>query len=179
MIGVYLIIFALVMFCLLSYLSSDNTTEGFQSEPTLPPFSQGYNYQQRLNEIVDTDRVLDRTVVPGKQKISTLKVPLSDPHITDKYHRVGKVKQRTLNFKDKKKVCIPPNHPVYQLINDQQPYMFDRPELVDYYGRQYYWDWRYPRKRIDIKFLTDPKGYCKKNPNTYPCYIIKSRMQLK
>jgi len=39
MIGVYLIIFALVMFCLLSYLSSDNTTEGFQSEPTLPPFS--------------------------------------------------------------------------------------------------------------------------------------------
>lgn len=168
-----IIIIATIIFL---YFYHNKSTETFNSEPSLPPM--GESYSQKLNELTDVDRVLDRPVKPGDKYIANLQLLQSKPDPTDNYEHIRKHKDRKLHFSDVKKTCIPKGHPIYTMIDHKQPYMFDKPIVVDYYGSLNYWDWKYPQKPIDIKFAADPKGFCKRNPNSYPCYVINSRKDL-
>jgi len=158
----------IVIIACIGHLLKDSFTEKetFLTEPKFPVMED--NYAQRMNEIVNTDRVLDRPVKAAANRITKLIIPLSNPVQTDKYKQIGKHKQKTLRFTDQKELKIPKNHQVYTFVDERQPYMFDQPTVIDNSGKKFYWDWRYPRKPIDIRFAIDPVGYCKKHPNTYP-----------
>lgn len=151
--------------------------ETFLTPPRFPALNDIYT--QRINELENTDRVLERKIVTGKQEINNLGVPLSKPHVTDVYKRIRPLQKRTFRFKDIKKATIAKSDPLNTLIDDRQPYMFDQPEVVNYYGKNHYWDWRYPKKPISVEFAADPAGYCQKYPQKYPSYVIASRRVLR
>lgn len=173
---IILICIGIITLYLISIQRTRAGTEKFDSEPSLPPM--GETYQQKFNELHDVDRVLDRPVKPGNKFISKLEPLLSKREGTDTCLFFRQPTKRLFKFKDIEKQCIPKNHPIYTAIEHKQPYMFTKPVVVDYYGSLNYWDWKYPQKPIDIKFAADPKGFCKKNPNSYPCYVINSRKDL-
>lgn len=176
MIG-YIVIICTILLLAMAYKESKDSNEGFLVPPSLP--SLGFSFQRRINEIIDTDRVLDRKVVPGKKSISNLILRDSKPETTENCLKLQKCqKNRGMRFhKDdpKEVTCISETHPVRTLIEEKQPYMMDKSEIINYYGSQSYWDWRFPRKPIDIRFAVNPKKYVKEHPNTYPSYVIKSR----
>ena len=155
-----------------------NQREAFVAAPALPPLSE--KYTQRLNEIENTDFVLDRPVTPGKPRINNLDLRFSCPTDNHVEKVVGKISKKTLIFKDIEQNKIPNSEATNTIIDDRQPYMFSRgPHVVDYYEGRFYYDWRYPRKPISVKFAADPKGYCKNNLGVYPCNVINSRKDIR
>lgn len=153
------------------------SAEPFDSEPSLPPFD--LSYQQRINEIIDVNRVLDRPTTAGDRHITKVKPLPSSPDHTFNLFQLRKSRRKPIEYSDQPKTCLPKNHPIYTVIDEKQPYMFDKPMVIDYYGSLNYWDWKYPRQPIDVRFAADPKKFCKMNPNSYPCYLINSRKDLK
>lgn len=147
------------------------------------------NWQHRLDELQDTDNVLKRPTIAGKPHINQLEPNHEWDDPIDRYEAPTDQPQSTVQpptkddtwRQDPKLQCLNPDSPVYSLIEQRQPYLFDQPEVVgvDVTKQPHYYDWRYPRKPISIKFATDPSGYCKRHPNTYPCYVIKSRHNLR
>lgn len=172
MLGYLILAFIIIIVYLLSKI---NINETFLTEPTLPPLEE--TYQRQLNELEDVDRVLDRPTKPGDKYVENLKLPLEGAPISDKYQHLVKLKRKTFDFKDI--VDKPVSEDDLVKVEDKQPYMFDEPVIVDYYGTKNYWDWRFPRKPISIKFLENPEEFCKRHPDQYPSYVIASRIQLK
>jgi len=176
MIGIIILICISIIAYVLYSKSRITPREPFFSEASLPPL--GESYQQQLNELADVDRVLDRPVTVAKNYVSKITQLFSKPDSTDNYLFLRKEPKKLFKFKDPQTVCLPKNHPIYTRIEEKQPSMFTKPIVLNNFGNMYYWDWKYPQKALDVRFAADPKGFCKKNPNTYPCYIINSRKDL-
>jgi len=46
----------------------------------------------------------------------------------------------------------------------------NRPEINTLYGKQFYYDKRYPESAIPIEFAHDPVKFCQMYPSEYPCW---------
>ena len=156
--------------------------EHFQSMTEPGPYKKENTYNRSINELTDVDEVLKRKTEPGKAGINTLE--LTDGKVSDYPDIITSEKSKDESSKskdfsevsppyhDKTLRCIPKNHPIKKYISKYQPYMLNKPTIVDYYGSQFYNDWRYPLKPISLKFLADPVKYCKLNPSAYPCTVM-------
>lgn len=71
--------------------------------------------------------------------------------------------------------CIDRTNPVRHKVRKFQPVMYDRDQIINYYDRPYYRDWRYPEQPIDLEFIQNPAGFCRKYPQRYPCYKYYSK----
>jgi len=174
MFGLLLLLFCIVLVKILIDSTDANTQETFLSRPQFPTLVD--NYQQRMDEIVNTDRVLDRVVKAGKRIIQDITPKAATKILSDDFQKLSRPRRNKLNFKDVKRTKLADNSDVYDYVNERQPYMFDEAHIAERYGKLYYWDWRFPKKLIDIRFAKDPVGYCKKYPNSYPAYVINSRL---
>jgi len=122
---------------------------------------------------------LERSVLPGKIDIVNL-------HENNKYNTgfyyIGNKKQEFPNSHyyqpNKSKIlsknpditCITDNSPIKKIIKKYQPYIYDnKVDIINYYDNPYYRDWRYGEKPVSVKFASDPKKFCEKNPIEYPC----------
>ena len=160
-----------IIVVLILYYFTPYGNEKFDVEPALQPL--GENYQRRFNEIVDVNNVLNRPTRIGKEAIAKLGF-VSDDNFA---YIHGKPNVKMTVFRDPVKHCIDKNHPIYPLVEKLQPYMFGRiPHVID---GQFYYDWRYPEKPIDLKFAASPNGYCKLYPYRYPCTVRNSRIHLR
>lgn len=131
-----------------------NSATSFRSSAPLK-----YNlYQRNLNELSNTDKVLDRNTYLGDHHVANLKLQ-GYPVNTGIAKTVKDITNNTVKTQDLLK--IQPN----MLIKD-----------IDYfYGEPYYWDWRYPAKMISVEFAKNPEKFCRDHPNTYPVPLINSR----
>lgn len=55
-------------------------------------------------------------------------------------------------------------------IQKYKPSFLKNNEIINLYDFPFYHDWRYPERPIDVNFAINPKYYCLKNPEIYPCY---------
>ena len=78
-----------------------------------------------------------------------------------------------------KETCLAPDHPIYDVLRNRQPYIYPDESAFEYYGKLYYHDWKYPLRPIDVKFAANPQKYCRRNPQIYPCYDWWKRHDLK
>jgi hypothetical protein len=47
----------------------------------------------------------------------------------------------------------------------------NRPEVNTLYGKQFYYDKRYPESAIPIEYAHDPVKFCQMYPSQYPCWV--------
>lgn len=180
---VFLGVFGFLIYHIIKLLIKHRLTETFISnESGQKRFFMDNEQEFNLNN-KDSHWFLQKDIIPGKTSIQNLSE--TSPHRTnfvyvnknalDLEHpnpKVVKPKCSKLsypNIKDRL-TCVPEDHPIRPLVKHLQPYMFDDAELINYYDQALYHDWRYQRRPIDIKFATNPKKYCEKNPHIYPCF---------
>ena len=166
----------IIVLCTFSLLFSGSQTQiGGSSYDASSSQLIGFDYVKKQNELDNVDKVLERPVRLGKTIVQLLD---SEQDPVDSLGRTGRKIKRISHILD----WCPPidktdaNADIdFDLIQYRQPYMFDKPALIR--GR-YYRDWRYPEKPVDIKFLKNPKAYCKSNPFQYPCVSDMKKLSL-
>lgn len=138
--------------------------------------------------IADSHYFLTTSILPGKKDIANLKetnkhhtnyyyvdeqqikIEQTDPNVVT--HRPSKLSYSQI--KDQL-TCIKDTDPISYAIKQYQPYMYDQPDILNYYDHPLYRDWRYPERPIDIQFAANPAKYCALNPHVYPCYKYYSK----
>lgn len=159
----------LIIICLMTigliYLHPKITnSEPFEMEPSLPPM--GETYQQKINELNDVDRVLDRPLRPPNKDIYNISLLPSSPDALTHYPASkSNIDDIHRDYK------LSPG--LYSVLAKYSPY--DKPEIVQYYSEYYYRDWRFPEKPISIKFAENPEKFIMDFPKQYPSYVILSR----
>jgi hypothetical protein len=136
-----------------------------------------------LFDINDSHYFLTTSILPGKVDIANLKE--RNPHhsdysyVNDKELYIERTDPRVVEHRPSKLsypklrnqlTCITDKDPINDAIRQYQPYMYDEPEIINYYDTPLYRDWRYPERPIDIKFAANPEKYCEENPHIYPSY---------
>lgn len=59
-----------------------------------------------------------------------------------------------------------------ETIKKFSPYLFDDGcKTFTCYGNKFYYDYRFPRKPIEVEFANDPVNYIKEHPKRYPSYM--------
>jgi hypothetical protein len=192
LIFVFLISFGYLVYHVIRILIRYRLTENFVSDT-------GGNPMFMLDETIkpvnnpaldsrDAHYFLTTSVIPGKKDIVNLRE--SNRHKTNFYYVDGDendkdsgvyteitdplvVKHRPskleyARIKDQL-TCIPKNHPLNNVIAHHQPYMWEKPNIINYYDTPYYRDWRYPLQPIDVRFAANPAKYCEQFPMAYPC----------
>ena len=172
----FLIVFGFVVYYIINLLIRQRITEEFKGYPGDP-----------LN-VDDSNYFLMTSLLPGKVDIANLKehnpqhsdyfyvdqaetkIEQTDPDVVE--HRPSKLNYARM--KDQL-ACIGEKSPIREAIKKYQPYMYDRPEIMNYYDFPYYRDWRYPERPIDPQFAINPKKYAEKYPYIYPSYRYFSK----
>jgi len=172
----FLFIFGCIVYYVVNLLLKKRITENFVTTP-----------ENNLT-INDSHYFLTTSILPGKQDIASLRE--KNPKHTDFFYvddNAVTVEQTNLNVVSHRPsklsyptikpelTCIKENHPIRKMIGNYQPYIFDQPEIDNYYDYPFYRDWRYPERPIDIRFSVNPKQYCANNPHVYPCYKYYSK----
>jgi hypothetical protein len=181
-ISIFLIVFGAICYYVIQLLIRRRAIEGYISGASGEPVMmmdgsvKDVNLRQR-----DSHYFLINEINPGKKDIANLEE--SNPYhhdqlsvTTDK--GIGDpnpdvVMARTRDIRRLK--CIEKNDPVRPKVRKFQPVMYDRENIINYYDRPYYRDWRYPEQPIDLEFVQDPAGYCRRYPQRYPCYKYYSK----
>ena len=127
-------------------------------------------YARQYRELDNIDNVLIRPLGKGNKNTEKL-LPSNMFDSVDQELRVPIKKY--LDFIDIMKKTTPEKTKV--LVESKQPYFLDESLIIDYYGKKYYWDSRYPKQPISVEFAKDPLTYAKLHPNEYPSYVIASR----
>jgi hypothetical protein len=134
----------------------------------------------------DSQFFLTRSIIPGKKSIVNLqeKNPwrsnyffyrdssIEDPNPDVVINQVSKLDY--LKVKNDL-TCIGPDAPIRRLIGQYQPFMYDKPRIIDFYEHPFYRDWRYAEQPVDIRFPVDPNKFCARNPVVYPCAKFYSK----
>jgi len=136
-----------------------------------------------LFDISNSHYFLTTSILPGKVDIINLKetnpnhtkyyyvdpreakIEITDPNVVE--HRPSKLSFPKIK---NKLTCINDKDPINQIIKRYQPYMYDESEIINYYDKPFYRDWRYPERPIDIKFAINPNKYSVENPHIYPSF---------
>ena len=162
---IFLIIFGYFVYYIITLLIEKRLTETFT---------------QNLS-IDDSHHFLTTTILPGRIDITNLKE--TNKHHTDYYYvdpQSVNIEQTNLNVVNRRpsqndksnKTCInSENDTIVKLVQNAQPYIYDKPNIINYYDFPLYRDWRYPLQPISLKFLSNPQKFCKEFPTTYPCFI--------
>jgi hypothetical protein len=165
--GILLVLLILLILTVILTLTTGNQTGGSPSgwsAITIPVTNNVYS--QQFNELDNVDFVLKRQQVPGNEYINQL------TGATDTERETQEVLPKQ-SLKDIKPATVSVDTKVR--IETKQPYFFDDAMIVSYYGKPYYWDFRYPRQPIPVEFAKDPERFVRENPTEYPSYIIASR----
>jgi|688.fasta_scaffold130468_3 hypothetical protein len=139
----------------LGYYLTKKTISPFTADPPLPVLKKLYH--QRLAEIEDVDKVLDRKITKGNENINTLK--LLPEEIA--YKRPD-LKQDTT-----KQIFV--NDSELKLIRAR---MKPGTDLIHNENGIFYWDKRFTTEPTPITFAYDPKKYIIENPTLFPSYEI-------
>lgn len=129
-------------------------------------------YARQYRELDNVDNVLNRPQEPGKEVTQNL---VASNVYTHQQAELCEPVKTYIDFSDMDIVKKETPEETRILVENRQPYFLDEALIIDNYGEQFYWDWRYPKQPISVKFVTDPEGYVRDHPNVYPSYIIKSR----
>lgn len=132
---------------------------------------------RQIKEIQNTDCFLSRDLLPNNKDIENL-LPkqtfiLSDtttPRIQEEFTSCPSCQ---LNFSDIDCDKISPNAKI--LVESNQPFFLESPYVIGYYGKNFYFDSRYPREPIHVSFLENESKYVQEHPQVYPSYVIQSR----
>lgn len=60
----------------------------------------------------------------------------------------------------------------------ENQYMFGDDSSLVRYNNNYYHDWRFPAKPVEVEFAANPEEYVKKYPKRYPSYVYKTKDEL-
>lgn len=174
---IFLIVFGYIVYYVINLLIKKRITENFDGLSSyIPNTALDHN---------DSHYFLQTSVQPGKIDIANLKE--RNPHHSDYYYVQPKeaiieqtdpnvVEHRPSKLDTKTQLtCVSGNHPLRDLIKKYQPYMYDSPEIINYYDYPFYRDWRYPERPIDPKFLANPEKYVAEYPYIYPSYKYISK----
>lgn len=142
---------------------------------TLPESGQSpYNRQYR--ELDNVDNVLNRPLHSADKVTAGL-------HAANTWENVDgtrrsnleliKPNKHYLDFNDIDADLVSPD--TRALVESKQHYFLDEAKIIDYYGKKFYWDWRYPKEPLPIEFAHNPEKWVRENPNLYPSYIVRSR----
>ena len=189
---IFLVSFGYIIYYIINLLIRERMVENFVNAANGDPMFMMDETNTRINDLSLNDRnshyFLMTSIPPGKVDITNLKernpnhssyyyiddeglsTELTDPLIVK--HRESKLSYPKIS---NKLTCIGENHPLRTTIQKYQPYMFDKPDLINYYDQPFYRDWRYPLMPIDVRFATNPEKYCEQFPHVYPCYKYYSK----
>lgn len=133
--------------------------------------------KRQIREIQQTDCFLNRELLPNNENIANLKPKrtyvTSDGYTPRIQQELTSCPTCELNFKDID--CEKASSDDKILVESAQPFFLDSPYVIGYYGKNHYFDSRYPRKPIHISFLQDEQKFIKERPQVYPSYVIQSR----
>jgi len=166
--------------------------EGFISAASGDPMIMMDESYKPINNLSLHDRdshyFLMTAILPGKKDITNLRE--TNPHHSSYYYvdneglstegtdpLVVKHRESKLSYpriKDQL-TCIREEHPINSVISKYQPYIYDKPNIINYYDQPLYRDWRYPEQPIDIRFAANPEKYCEQFPHAYPCFKYYSK----
>ena len=150
--------------------------------------TENFSTENNNFDLNDSHYFLTTSILPGKKDIANLKE--KNPHHTNYYYvdnnsiYIEKTDPNVVTHRDSKLIypknrdrltCISDKDPISYAIKQYQPYMYDQPEIINYYDHAFYRDWRYPERPIDIRFAVNPQKYCELNPHIYPCYKYYSK----
>lgn len=169
---------AILTILTLYYLFKD--TDLIQSGGGLIPvtLSEGSSspYTRQYRELDNVDNVLNRPLQPVDKDTAR-------QHAANTWENVDgtartqlefrKPDKRYLDFNDIDADLVSPD--TRALVESRQHYFLDEAKIIDYYGKKFYWDWRYPKEPLPIEFAQDPDKFVRENPNLYPSYVIRSR----
>lgn len=183
-----LILLVLIFQCL---KADRNTSETFSSMTEPGSYLPENKYIKSINELNDVNTVLKRPIKAGDSQINSLRIANSYDELenhdleiqpkgkagfnqdtgSEQFNFDGKIRNTVKPpYSDPELFCISSRHAIKKYVKKYQPFMFQKPKIVDYYGSQFYYDWRYPQKPVSLKFLANPMKYCRDNPEIYPCY---------
>ena len=136
--------------------------------------------QRQICELADPDNFLRREVVPGNPDVArtvgfkhTAFLPNGDRRDQEELKEGADALGVVPQFTDCS--CAPVSSTDKAQVAGNQPFFLDAPYVISYYGKNFYWDMRYPRKPIPLAFLRDEKKFVKQHPQVYPSYVIASR----
>jgi hypothetical protein len=145
----------------------------------LPISNKDPHFLRQYLELDNINNVLNRPLEKANPHINSLKVhcvtsgPEADVE-TDGMAQEFKAAKYYLDFADPQSITATPEDKTLAKAN--QHYFLDESLVLDREETgNYYWDWRYPRQPISIKFAHDPVKFIKEHPMEYPSYIVKSR----
>ena len=156
-----------------SVLQRAGQSGGALSQVTIGNSYEDPYYLQQYKELDSVDNVLNRPLQP-RDPVTEALVPVEEGVVRSLPTLLREPVKKYLDFRDI--VRKPTSERVKTYVSDRQPYFFEDPEIVDYYGKKFYWDWRYPRHPVSVLFATDPERFCREHPNEYPSYIIAKEM---
>lgn len=186
---VFLIIFGYVVYYVINLLIKQRMIENLEQPDTINASNSTSNATFSPDRTIH--QFLNTEIMPGKIDIVNLKE--SNPHNSNYFYldhnernkveipnrKVSTPKPSKLTYHRLKEndqlMCITNKDPIRQSIKDYQPYMYDQGEIINYYDRPFYRDWRYPERPIDPNFAANAEKYCANQPNVYPCYRYYSR----
>lgn len=163
----------LVIVCILATILATRQTGGALPQVSINNRYEDPYYAQQYKELDSVDNFLNRPLHP-RDAITEALVPVEEGRVTSSPTLIGRPARKYLDFKDI--ITEPTSEKVKTYVSDRQPYFFDDPVVVDYYGKKFYWDWRYPRHPISTEFATDPEKFCREHPKEYPSYVIAKEM---
>lgn len=163
-----LVLIIVIVILLSSYIKGHNLIQVGSAD--LPvTLKNDSNFTRQYRELDNVDNVLNRPIREPNEAINNLKAV----NTFDKYKYLKHPPAYYLDFTDIK--CIPASKDTNAIVEAKQPYFLDEALIIKRDGRNFYYDWRYPKKPIPVEFAKNPEKFIKQNPNVYPSYIIKSR----
>lgn len=154
------------------------------------------NYFQQEQELGNFNNVLLRNRQPGKKEINNIQTTLTTG-LADKNDKYGRLHEGSLcepddnppnkvlgmfekhQIPEKLEECVTDKKVWNNIVKFQPDIYGNKPHVINYYGRLFYHDWRYPLQPINIRFASNPKKFVEQYPQEYPSYVILSRKDIK
>ena len=143
------------------------------------PVDASPKIKRQICEIRNVNNFLNRGLLPVDEDIENLQKANGALTLPDGSPRVEAECQpcswmfRELNFEDID--CDDVSSDQKTLVESKQPFFLESPYVIRYYGKNHYFDSRYPRKPIHVSFLEDEDKFVREHPQVYPSYVITSR----
>ena len=133
-------------------------------------------YARQYKELDNFQNVLHRSVDAADETTNNL-VGFTSDMSTDSQPAL--LKEPTEHYLDLTADPYPvppkPSADLKKRVKERQPYFMGKPYVKDYYGKQYYADWRYPLFLVSTEFAENPAKFIHEHPKEYPSYVINSR----
>ena len=162
----------LVLVAVLYIYHTEEQTGGLPQVTISNKYNEPY-YGRHYRELDDVHNVLARPLRQGKPHIQQLRsVGIS---ADSRPAQLQKAPVTYLDLEAGEYITDPTPKSILTLVEGRQPSFFNESVVIDYCGRKFYWDWRYPEQPLPVEFAQDPEGYLRRHPNEYPAPLVASR----